>query len=96
MEASPRKGEQRMNRRARRAAAARARRTCGRTGYEARLTSAGLALAHHLRGKVVHAVIEHDAWCGIYRGAGCNCVPNMSSWCRTAVPTRSQSAKMEV
>jgi hypothetical protein len=67
-----------MNRRDRRAAAARARRSGGRTGYEHRLMSAGLALADQLRGKVVYSIIEHDQWCGIYRGKGCNCVPNMS------------------
>ena len=79
MEAPPRKGEQRMNRRARRAAAARARRTGGQDGVRGPPhLSAGLALPAQLRGKVVHAVIEHDPWCGIYHGAGCNCMPNMS------------------
>jgi hypothetical protein len=29
------------------------------------------------RGGFYHA-IEHDPWCMIYKGAGCNCVPHIS------------------
>ena len=58
-----------MNRRARRAAAANARRGV-RTGYEHRLLAAGTALADQFRGKVVHAVCEHDQYGR--RGQGVN------------------------
>lgn len=27
------------------------------------------------RGRVYHAVMHHDAWCGIYKGKACNCNP---------------------
>jgi hypothetical protein len=67
-----------MNRRARRAAAARARRTSGRSGYMHRLIAAHGAHDDVLRGKLTHAVIEHDSWCGIYRGRACDCVPDIS------------------
>jgi len=30
------------------------------------------------RGAVHFMTIRHDRWCGIYRGEGCNCVPDMS------------------
>ena len=62
-----------MNRHERRAAAARAR----RPGYMHRIAAAfaGGALP---RAGVVYAAIEHDASCGIYRGAGCTCVPDIS------------------
>lgn len=68
-----------MNRRARRAAAARARRASRRTGYLHRLLGprAQGALAN-LRGKVVHGVIQHEPWCRIYQGGACNCVPDIS------------------
>jgi hypothetical protein len=65
-----------MNRRARRAAAARARRA--RPGYVHRLVAAHSAVGDDLRGKVTHAVIQHDAWCAIYRSRACDCVPDIS------------------
>jgi hypothetical protein len=63
-----------MNRAERRRHAARNR---GRkTGYLHRLTG----LNHLVAGKagVFHPVIEHDDVCGIYRGADCDCVPDIS------------------
>ena len=65
-----------MNRAARRAAAARARRA--RPGYLHRLVRAHGALGDSLRGKVAHTVIQHDRWCGIYKGGGCTCIPDIS------------------
>jgi hypothetical protein len=69
-----------MNRAARRAAAARARRLHqgARPGYLHRITAAHAALGDQLRGKLVHANIEHDGWCGIYKGRTCDCVPDIS------------------
>lgn len=26
---------------------------------------------------VMHAVVFHDNWCGVYKGAVCNCSPNV-------------------
>jgi hypothetical protein len=66
-----------MNRAARRAAAARARRG-RRPGYLHRVVAAHAAHADQLRGKLVHSIIEHDAWCSIYQGGPCCCVPNIS------------------
>ncbi len=43
-----------------------------------RMIPASLAHAHELRGRVTHAMIHHDAWCAIYKGKGCNCVPDIS------------------
>jgi hypothetical protein len=62
-----------MNRHARRAAAARARRGV-RPGYLHRILSADLAL----RPGVHIAAIEHDRGCAIYRGGDCDCVPDIS------------------
>lgn len=62
----------------RRAAASRARQTRAQSGYTHRLLAAPGAIGDQLKGKVVHAVIEHDPWCGIYRREGCNCVPLIS------------------
>jgi hypothetical protein len=62
-----------MNRHERRAAAARARRA-RRTGYLHRImagldqATVGLHIAH----------IEHEPGCGIYRGTGCDCIPDIS------------------
>ena len=67
-----------MNRAARRRAAADARRACHRPGYVHRLLGMSDLLAEKYRGKVVHAAIEHDRWCEIYRGRACNCVPDIS------------------
>jgi hypothetical protein len=68
-----------MNRRARRAAAARGRRHQGaRPGYLHRITAAHAALGDQLRDKVAHAVIQHDSWCAIYKGGACDCVPEIS------------------
>jgi len=61
-----------VNRHERRAAAARARRV--RTGYLHRIVGGDLPL----RPGVHIAAIEHDHWCAIYRGGGCDCVPNIS------------------
>jgi len=65
-----------MNRRDRRAAAARARRG-HRSGYTHRLL-AGLGNGMPLKPGVHHVAIEHDHWCTIYQGGDCNCVPNIS------------------
>jgi hypothetical protein len=65
-----------MNRHERRRGAAFERKAIA--GYQHRLFSAyanGLMLK---RGGVSHALIEHDSWCTIYKGAGCNCVPHIS------------------
>jgi hypothetical protein len=69
-----------MNRRARRAAAARARRLHqgSQPGYAHRLLAAHRELYDQLRGKVAHAVIQHDSWCAIYKGGACDCVPDIS------------------
>jgi hypothetical protein len=48
-----------------------------RTGYLHRLL-ASYANGPKLSAGVYHTTIEHDHWCGIYRGRDCNCVPNMS------------------
>jgi hypothetical protein len=60
-----------MNRHARRAAAARAR----RTGYLHRLLAPGALPATV---GIHFASIEHDARCSIYAGRGCDCVPDIS------------------
>jgi hypothetical protein len=70
-----------MNRAARRAAAARARRLRARPGYVHRITAAHAELGDEFRSKLAHAVIEHDSWCGIYRGRACDCSPNISLHC---------------
>jgi hypothetical protein len=64
-----------MNRRERRRAAAIERKPS--SGYQARLFS---AYANGLLkpGGFSHVFIEHDPWCTIYKGAGCNCVPHIS------------------
>jgi hypothetical protein len=65
-----------MNRLERRRAAAIERKPS--SGYQHRLFSAyanGLVLK---RGGVSHALIEHDSWCTIYKGACCNCVPHIT------------------
>ena len=64
-----------MNRHERRRAAAFARGR--RTGYQHRLLTAFGNGAKLTRG--VHlAAIEHDPTCAIYRGHGCDCVPDIS------------------
>jgi hypothetical protein len=66
-----------MNRHDRRAAAARTR---GRKpGYMHRILADG-GLDHLVAGKrgVFVANIEHDGTCSIYRGQGCDCVPDIS------------------
>ena len=67
-----------MNRRAAAAHARRLHNRGARTGYTHRLLAAHGALGDQLRGRVAHAVIEHDGWCDIYRGSSCNCLPNIS------------------
>jgi hypothetical protein len=64
-----------MNRQERRRAAAIERKRI--PGYQHRLYS---AYANGLLkpGGFSHALIEHDSWCTIYKGAGCNCVPHIS------------------
>jgi hypothetical protein len=64
-----------MNRHERRRAAAVERKRI--SGYQHRLFS---AYANGLLkpGGFSHVFIEHDAWCTIYKGAGCNCVPHIS------------------
>jgi hypothetical protein len=61
-----------LNRHERRRAAA----LGSRTGYLHRIVAAfgdaKLTPGVHL------AAIEHDRWCGIYRGRGCDCVPDIS------------------
>lgn len=49
-----------------------------RTGYMHRLLAAYASGAIPNTPGVSFATIEHDRWCGIYRGAGCNCVPNIT------------------
>jgi hypothetical protein len=68
-------GRHTMNRHERRRAAAIKRKPI--PGYQHRLFS---AYANGLlkRGGLSQAVIEHDPWCTIYKGAGCNCVPHIS------------------
>ena len=63
-----------MNRAARRRTAAQGRHV--RTGYLHRLVALHRVLG--VRPGLHHVVIEHDADCEIYRGAGCNCVPDIS------------------
>jgi hypothetical protein len=62
-----------MNRHERRRAAALGR----RPGYLHRIVGAMRAGALPKSG-VHHAIIEHDRTCGTYRGAACNCVPDIS------------------
>jgi len=62
-----------MNRAARRKAAAQSRHA--RVGYLHRLVAAHDALGTP---GLHHVVVEHDATCGIYKGNGCNCVPDIS------------------
>jgi hypothetical protein len=66
-----------MNRHERRRHAARTRGR--RTGYMHRILAGG-SLDHLVASKagVAHTMIEHDDVCGIYRGADCDCVPNIS------------------
>jgi hypothetical protein len=45
-------------------------------GYLRRLGA--VAAMPELRGRVFHAVCEHDGWCGIYRGRSCNCIPSIT------------------
>lgn len=64
-----------MNRHQRRRAAAIRRQQI--PGYQHRLFAAfGNGLLK--RGSLYQAVIEHDSWCSIYKGGGCNCVPHIS------------------
>jgi hypothetical protein len=63
-----------MNRHERRRRAALARR---RTGYLHRVMTA-LGNGAKLTPGVHLAAIEHDAGCAIYRGHGCDCVPDIS------------------
>jgi hypothetical protein len=65
-----------MNRAARRAAAARLRGR--RTGYVHRLVAARTSGALPTPG-VHHVIVEHDRACAIYRGAGCTCVPDITT-----------------
>jgi hypothetical protein len=30
------------------------------------------------RGRLVDVIVQHDDWCGIYRGGGCDCTPDVS------------------
>jgi hypothetical protein len=48
-----------------------------RRGYLHRLVAAQRHGAFQ-RGKLVHAVIQHDHWCAIYRGGVCSCTPDIS------------------
>jgi len=61
-----------MNRHDRRRAAALAH----RTGYLHRVV--GAMRSGMPKSGIHHAVVEHDRGCGIYRGAGCDCVPDIS------------------
>ena len=73
-----------MNRRARRAAGARAHRkprTPGEHNYfRPYIEATAKAMKDGLveRGRVTIANISHDEWCGIYRGELCNCDPEIS------------------
>jgi hypothetical protein len=65
-----------MNRRARRAAA----RGIRSTGYLHRLATAKRQdVFDQLRGQLVHAVIEHDSWCAIFRRSSWDCTPNVDA-----------------
>jgi hypothetical protein len=64
-----------MNRHARRRAAALAR---SPTGYLHRVTAAMANGAISPKPGVHIANIEHGPGCGIYRGTGCDCVPDIS------------------
>ena len=63
-----------MNRRQRRAEAARNRK---QMGYLQRLLAAESSL-EALRGQVARAVIAHDACCAIYAGRDCTCKPEIT------------------
>jgi hypothetical protein len=66
-----------MNRHARRAHIARARRR--QTGYVHRVLAAQEALARADAGTVSHLFIHHATNCAIYTSRGeCNCTPDMS------------------
>jgi hypothetical protein len=65
-----------MNRRARRRMAALNR--GHRTGYVHRLLAATRNGAMPTKPGVHFCSIEHDPACSIYRGAGCDCVPDIS------------------
>jgi hypothetical protein len=49
-----------------------------RTGYLHRLVAAHAKGAMPAKPGVHFAAIEHDASCSIYRGHGCDCVPDIS------------------
>jgi hypothetical protein len=46
------------------------------TGYLERLMLASTAMKV-VPGTVTHTFVEHDHRCGVYRGRGCNCVPDI-------------------
>jgi hypothetical protein len=64
-----------MNRHERRRAVVLERR---RTGYSHRiLTAFANGSLRPKPGTVNFITIEHNSWCGIYKGRGCDCVPNI-------------------
>jgi hypothetical protein len=78
-----------MNRHERRRAAAIERK---QTGYGHRLLAAYANGSVSLKpGGLYHAVIEHNSWCAIYKGRGCDCVPNISVCGDDAVITVDES-----
>jgi hypothetical protein len=46
------------------------------TGYLERLVLASAAMTV-VPGTVSHTFVEHDGCCGVYRGRGCTCVPDI-------------------
>jgi hypothetical protein len=64
-----------VNRHARRRAAALAR---GRAGYLHRVLAAMRNGAMPATPGVHFASVEHDPNCSVYRGAGCDCIPDIS------------------
>ncbi len=73
-----------MNRRARRAADAQARRKPRIQGEHNYLRPYFAAVAKAMQDglfespRVVIANVQHDGWCGIYRGEFCNCDPEIA------------------
>jgi hypothetical protein len=66
-----------MNRRERRRAAAIKRKQIG-YGHRVLAAFANGSVSLKPGGGLYHAIIQHDSWCAIYQGGGCNCTLDIS------------------
>jgi hypothetical protein len=68
-----------------------------KTGFMHRILASG-GLDHLVAGKrgIFVTNIEHDRWCGIYRGQGCNCVPDISINIDGTVHTIDENGEVSV